>query len=180
MLARLAERTARLDLLDLGTGTGCLLLALLSEFPAAFGIGVDVSAGAAATARGNAAALGLAGRARFLVGEWGAALSARFTAIVANPPYIATPALAALPLEVRRHDPPRALDGGADGLDAYRRIAAGLPALLMPGGLFATEIGAGQAVAVAAILQARGLVIAGIERDLAGIERCVVARLGRG
>jgi release factor glutamine methyltransferase len=180
VLARITDRSAPLDFLDLGTGTGCLLLALLSEYPAAIGIGVDIAAGAVLTARRNAAALGLADRARFFVGDWGSALSDRFAAIVANPPYIASKALADLPPEVDRYDPRRALDGGEDGLAAYRTIAADLPALLAPGGVVAVEVGAGQAFAAAAIFQARGLIIDGIERDLAGVERCVAARLDKG
>ena len=129
------------------------------------------------TARENAEVLGLADRARFFVGDWSSALSGRFTVIVANPPYIAGDELAGLPPEVRRYDPRRAVDGGEEGLAAYRRIAEDLPALLSSGGIFAVEIGAGQASAAAAILQAEGLLIDGIERDLAGIERCIVARL---
>jgi release factor glutamine methyltransferase len=176
VLARFADRGAPFDFLDLGTGTGCLLLALLAEFPAAAGVGADISAGAVSTARSNAAALGLADRARFFVGDWASALSGRFAAIVANPPYIAEMALADLPPEVRCYDPQRALNGGVDGLVAYRMIAADLPALLMPDGVLAVEVGAGQGAAAAAIFEARGLMIDGIEHDLAGVERCVVLR----
>ncbi len=177
VLRRNADRNAPLSFLDLGTGTGCLLLALLSEFPAATGIGVDIAAGAVMTARKNATVLGLAARARFFVGDWSGALLGRFTVIIANPPYIAGSALAVLSPEVRCYDPRRAIDGGEDGLADYFRIVEDLPALLASGGIFATEIGAGQAPAVAAILKARGLSIVGIERDLAGIERCIIARL---
>jgi release factor glutamine methyltransferase len=175
VLARRPDRQAALELLDLGTGTGCLLCALLSEYPAATGIGVDVSAGAAATARRNARALGLADRGQFVVGYWADALGARFDVIVTNPPYIPTGELTALPSAVGRYDPRRALDGGADGLTAYRLIAAGITALLVRGGLLAAEIGEGQAAAVCAIFREGGLFIEAIERDLAGIERCVVA-----
>jgi release factor glutamine methyltransferase len=177
VLRRMPDRNAPLSFLDLGTGTGCLLLALLSELPTAVGIGVDVAVGAVMTARENAALLGLADRARFFVGDWSSALSGRFTVIVANPPYIARVELAGLPPEVRLYDPRRAVDGGEEGLAAYRRIAEDLPALLSSGGIFAVEIGTGQASVAAAILQAEGLLIDGIERDLAGIERCIVARL---
>lgn len=179
ILRRILDRNAPLSFLDLGTGTGCLLLALLSELPMAVGIGVDVAVGAVMTARENAAVLGLADRARFFVGDWGSALSGRFTVIVANPPYIPGDELAGLPPEVRRYDPRRAVDGGEEGLSACRRIAEDLPALLSSGGIFAVEIGAGQASAAAAILQAKDLLIDGIERDLAGIERCIVARLDK-
>lgn len=176
VLARVADRHAPWRILDLGTGTGCLLLALLSEWPAASGVGVDMAAGAVRTARANAVALGLADRARFLVADWGAAMSGQFAAVVANPPYVATDMLADLPPAVRRYDPMHALDGGAEGLAAYRRIAPELPALLAPGGIVAVEVGAGQAAAVAAIFEDRGMVIDATERDLAEIERCVVAR----
>ena len=139
VLARLPDRTRPCRLLDLGTGSGCLLLALLSELRAASGIGIDIGMGAAAAARGNAAALGLAGRAGFAVGDWAAALRGPFDAVVANPPYIPTGTIAELAPEVRGHDPLRALDGGEDGLAAYRAIAMDLPRLLGPGGLFAAE-----------------------------------------
>lgn len=178
VLRRVPDREAALRLLDLGMGTGCILLALLSELPAAGGYGVDFAVGAAMTAVCNAEALGLAGRAHFLVGDWGTAVSGRFDIIVANPPYIATAALAYLPREVALYDPPRALDGGLDGLRAYRALAADLGRLLAPGAVFVCEIGLGQASAVAAILQARGLTLEGCEHDLAGIPRCVIARAG--
>lgn len=179
VLARIADRNAPLNFLDLGTGSGCLLLALLSECRSAVGFGIDIAAGAIWSARSNAAELGFSGRARFFVGDWGRALTGEFEAIVANPPYIGTGELAELPPEVRRYDPRRALDGGDDGLDAYRAIAQDLPALLAPGGISAVEIGSGQAPGAAAIFKARGLTIDAVERDLAGVERCVVARLGK-
>jgi release factor glutamine methyltransferase len=177
VLRRIPDRNVPLSCLDLGTGTGCLLLALLSELPTAVGIGVDVALGAVMTARKNAGVLGLADRARFFVGDWSRALFGRFAVIVANPPYITGDEFAGLPPEVRRYDPRRAVDGGEEGLAAYIRIAEDLPPLMSSGGIFAVEIGAGQAPAAAAILQAKGLLIDGIERDLAGIERCIVARL---
>jgi release factor glutamine methyltransferase len=175
-LARLPEHGRAYRLLDLGTGSGCLLSALLAERPHATGIGIDRSPGAAETARANAAALGLGGRARFVAGDWAACIAGAFDAVVANPPYIATGAIAGLPPEVRDHDPRRALDGGEDGLDAYRAIAAELPRLLAPGGFFAAEIGTGQDRAVAAILAAQDLEVEAFVDDLAGIRRCVVAR----
>lgn len=176
VLARVTGRSGALKVLDLGTGTGCLVLALLSELPTAIAVGVDRSEGATATARRNAAALGLADRVRLFVGDWGSALDGEFDVIVANPPYIATGALSGLPREVREYDPPRALDGGADGLAAYRTIATQVRALLAPAGILVVETGAGQTAAVATILTGYGLVVEAIERDLAGIERCVVAR----
>ena len=176
VLKRLPRRAAPLRVLDLGTGTGCLLLALLSEYRAAFGVGTDASAGAARIAQQNAEALGLTDRARFFVGDWAAAVSGRFDVIVTNPPYLATAELAELPPEVAGYDPRRALDGGEDGLSAYRAIAEGLSAMLAPRGLFVAEMGAGQADSVSAILERAGLAVDGVECDLAGIVRCVIAR----
>ena len=176
VLRRCPDRRAPLRFLDLGTGTGCLLLALLSEFPEASGVGIDIVEGAVRTAMGNAAALDFANRAVFFVSDWGAAISGRFDAIVANPPYIATEDLALLPREVACHDPWRALDGGEDGLRAYRAIAADLPRLLVANGIFVTEIGVRQADAVAGMMKANGLAFDGIETDLAAIARCVIAR----
>jgi release factor glutamine methyltransferase len=176
VLSELSDRTLPYRLLDLGTGTGCLLLALLSECRQATGIGVDIAPGAAHTAQQNARLLGLAGRAHFIAGDWAAAIGGRFDRVVANPPYIASADIALLMPEVRDHDPHIALDGGADGLAAYRGIAADLPRLLRPGGLFAAEIGAGQAESVAAILRQCGLAIDAVVPDLAGIGRVVIAR----
>ena len=177
VLRRKIDRHAPLHLLDLGTGTGCLLLALLYEFPGADGIGIDIAEGAVRTAARNAVLLGLADRARFFVGNWAAAVSSRFDAVLANPPYVTSKALASLPREVARHDPCRALDGGEDGLRSYREMTEAIPRLLSPNGILVTEIGAGQADAVAAMIHEGGLVVDGIENDLAGIARCVVARL---
>ena len=176
VLARLSDRGKPYLFLDLGTGSGCLLLALLSEYPKASGIGVDVMPGAAATARRNAEQLRMHDRASFIAGNWGAALAGGFDVVVANPPYIASAELAQLPPEVRDHDPHRALDGGADGLAAYRAIAGELARLLMPGGLFAAEIGIGQDEAVARIIVAGGLAVEPAVADLAGIPRVIVAR----
>jgi release factor glutamine methyltransferase len=176
VLARVPDRNRPYRLLDLGTGSGCLLLALLSELPGATGIGVDISFGAAQAAHGNAVSLGLADRASFAVGDWAAALRGRFDTIVANPPYIPTATIPGLAPEVRDHDPIAALDGGEDGLAAYRAIAADLPRLLARGGLFAAEIGAGHDRTVATVLDAAGLAVETVVSDLAGIPRCVVAR----
>lgn len=176
VLARLADRSRTYRFLDLGTGTGCLLLALLAEFPRGSGVGIDLAAGATSTAWRNARLLGLGERAHFAVGDWAGAVAGGFDAVVANPPYIATGAIPELPREVRDYDPARALDGGSDGLGAYRAIAAELPRLLRPDGLFATEIGLGQAGAVAAILAQSGLAVDGFAADLGGVIRVVVAR----
>jgi release factor glutamine methyltransferase len=176
VLRREPDRSAPLRLLDLGTGTGCLLLALLAEFPAASGVGIDIAEGAVRTAARNAVNLRLADRARFVVGDWATALSVEFDAILANPPYITSEALARLPREVACHDPRRALDGGEDGLRSHRAIAEAAPRLLSSHGMLATEIGAGQEDAVIAIMTENGLIVDGIEKDLAGIDRCVIAR----
>ena len=178
VLRSLPDRSAPLRLLDLGTGTGCILLALLAELPDATGVGVDLSPGAVAAATGNAARNGLVERARFQTGNWGAGLAERFDVVVSNPPYIPSADIATLDPEVREHDPLRALDGGADGLDAYRIIAGQMPDLLRPGGLAGLEVGQGQAADVAELLAAAGLEPVGVFRDLGGLERCVLARLG--
>jgi release factor glutamine methyltransferase len=176
VLTRLPQRDRPYRFLDLGTGTGCLLLALMSEYPKSSGVGVDIAPGAARTAHENAERLGLGARAHFAVGRWAAALAGRFDAVIANPPYIEQSVITDLPREVRDYDPIRALDGGADGLEAYRAIAADLPRLLPPGGIFAAEIGQGEAELVAAILRRHGLRVEAIVPDLAGIARVVVAR----
>jgi len=178
-LAVLPNRTAPLRLLDLGTGTGCLLLALLAELPNATGLGIDISPEAVETAGGNAARNGLADRARFRVGNWGEGLERSFDIVVSNPPYIPTRTIDELSPEVRLFDPLRALDGGLDGLDAYRIIAAQAPGLLNPGGTLALEVGWDQAAVVAELVGAAGLSVSGVFRDLGGIERCVRAESPR-
>lgn len=172
------DRNANLHLLDLGTGTGCILLALLAELPNAQGLGVDLSPLAVEAAAGNAERNGLSSRARFQTGDWGNGLKDRFDIVVSNPPYIPSAEIATLEPEVREHDPRRALDGGPDGLAPYRVIAAQLPALLVPGGLVAVEVGQGQAADVARLLAAQGIGAVESVRDLGGIERCVRGRNG--
>ncbi|MSP81765.1 MAG: peptide chain release factor N(5)-glutamine methyltransferase [Alphaproteobacteria bacterium] len=174
VLDRVDRRLVR-RVLDLGTGTGCLLLALLRELPEAFGVGVDRSPAAAAVAALNATNLGLAGRARFVVGDWHSGLRGPFDVVVANPPYIATVAIADLVPDVARHEPRIALDGGPDGLGAYRAILPGLGRLLAPSGLAVLEVGQGQASAVAALAGA-DLSLVGGDRDLAGMQRCIVLK----
>jgi len=174
-LALVPDRGAPQRLLDLGTGTGCLLLALLRELPRANGLGVDLSTAACEVARANARSLGLGRRARFRTGDWGRGLEETFNVIVTNPPYIADREFDSLDPEVARYEPRLALSGGADGLDAYRSLVPDLPRLLAPGGHAVIEIGAGQAQAVAALLKAWGLKQTALHRDLGGHERCMVA-----
>ncbi|HEV7267714.1 MAG TPA: peptide chain release factor N(5)-glutamine methyltransferase [Falsiroseomonas sp.] len=170
------DEEAPLRVLDLGTGTGCLLLAVLAERPRAFGIGVDLVPAAAALATENARRNGLADRAAFLAGDWAAALAGRFDLVLSNPPDIESAAITGLMPEVARHEPRSALDGGADGLGAYRLIAAALPGLLAPGGAAVIELGAGQRAAVERLATGAGLLPAGCRADLGGIERALLLR----
>ena len=175
----MSDRSAQLRVLDLGTGTGCLLLALLSELPNAWGVGVDISPAAVYISRMNAACLGLDDRTAFFVGDWTTALAdgvSQFNLILANPPYVADAELAELSPEVACFDPMRALAGGTDGLSAYRALVPELPGLLAPGGHALLEVGAGQAAAVAALLRSAGLAPVATRRDLSGIDRCVTGQ----
>ncbi|VIO70222.1 peptide chain release factor N(5)-glutamine methyltransferase [Bradyrhizobium ivorense] len=170
-----AERALRIA--DLGTGSGAILLALLSELPHAHGFGTDISAEALETARQNAAALGLADRATMINCDFGSGLVGPFDVIVSNPPYIRTTEIPDLATEVRDHDPRAALDGGADGLDAYRALISHSAGLLAQGGFLVVEIGRGQEGDVEALMTAAGLSPAGPPRaDLGGIPRAVSAR----
>jgi release factor glutamine methyltransferase len=178
VLGQIADRTARLRLLDLGVGSGCLLLALLSELPHATGLGIDCSAAALAVAQRNATALGLASRAQFARGNWLEGVEGPFDVVISNPPYITRAELPTLAPDVR-YEPRAALDGGGDGLDAYRIIAAGMPAVLAPGGFVVIEIGAGQAEFVTAILRQAGLEPWLECPDLSGTTRCLLARRPR-
>lgn len=171
-ISRRPDRAAR-RILDLGTGTGALLLAILTEFPKAFGIGLDLAPAAAALARANAHTLGLASRAAFFAGDWAAALEGRFDIVLANPPYIPHAEIAALEPEVAACEPQMALDGGADGFDAYRALIADLPRLLAPGGIAVFEAGIGQAEGIMRLADAQGLDAAS-HADLAGVPRAIV------
>jgi release factor glutamine methyltransferase len=167
-------RTRPLRIADLGTGSGAILLALLSEWPQAFGVGTDLSPAALAVARDNAARLGLAPRARFVAGDFGTALAGGFDLVVSNPPYIASHEIASLAPEVKR-DPRLALDGGPDGLAAYRAIAADARRLLVPKGRLIVELGIGQEQAVARIFGAAGLAPGAAHADLEGVPRAFSA-----
>ncbi|NGM46869.1 peptide chain release factor N(5)-glutamine methyltransferase [Rhodobacter sp. SGA-6-6] len=162
--------------LDIGTGTGCILLTLLAERPDATGLGTDISPAALAVARENAAALDLAIRADFRQTSWLDGIETRFDLIVSNPPYIAADEMPALAPEVRDHEPLAALTDGADGLTAYRALAAQAPAVLVPGGRLLVEIGPAQGRAVAALFAAAGLADIRILQDLDGRDRVVAAR----
>lgn len=168
--------------LDLGTGSGCILLALLSEWKDAHGLGLDASLEALDVAKENAATLGFAARAEFVLGDWNQPhwtrdLGGPFDVVVSNPPYILDGDVAALDADVREFEPRGALVGGPDGLDAYRAIIKGLPGLLTPGGLVVFEVGVNQAGDVSKLLKESNFVRIEQAQDLAGIERAVVARL---
>jgi release factor glutamine methyltransferase len=178
VLRSIPDRQAPLRLLDLGTGSGCLLLALLSELPQARGTGIDVSLAAVELAAANAAALGLEARAAFIRHSWddGLALEpSSWDVIVSNPPYIASAEIPGLAPEVALYDPLAALDGGADGLAAYRDLIPAAAAVLKPDGLLALEVGWGQAAAVEALLAAAGLADLRRVTDLGGVDRCLLA-----
>jgi release factor glutamine methyltransferase len=179
-LAALAGRERPCHLLDLGTGSGCLLLALLTELPAATGLGIDCSPAALAIAAGNADRLGLAARARFACGDWGAGLAGDFDLILCNPPYVPSHAIEGLAPEVALYEPRLALDGGPDGLACYRRLAPQLGPLAASGGTILLELGDGQADAVAGLMAAAGLVVRGVKRDLAGRARVILLQPAAG
>jgi release factor glutamine methyltransferase len=164
-----------LALLDLGTGSGAILVALLTELPAARGLGIDIAPAALITAARNAARHGVRTHAAFVAGQWAAPLRGRFDIVVANPPYIRTSDILTLAPEVRTHDPLAALDGGPDGLTAYRALVPGLESLLKTGGMAALEVGQGQAASVAGLLAEFGLAHTETVHDLSGIGRVVVA-----
>jgi len=162
------------SVLDLGVGSGAILLAILAERPAAKGLGVDVSEEALAVARDNAAALGLAGRLALMRGDWAVGLADdSFDLVVANPPYIASDVIATLEPEVSRYEPRLALDGGPDGLAAYRILAPEILRVLKPGGRFAVEIGYDQKTAVEALFRAAGAAALTTLRDLGDRDRVV-------
>jgi release factor glutamine methyltransferase len=172
----------RFSILDLGVGSGAILLAILAERPNAAGLGVDVSEEALAVARENAANLGLASRVALLRGDWTAGLGAEsFDLVVANPPYIASGEIAGLAPEVRDHEPRLALDGGVDGLDAYRALAPQILRVLRDGGRFAVEIGPGQSEPVQAMFRDAGAHGLRVVADLAGRDRVIAgAKATRG
>jgi release factor glutamine methyltransferase len=180
VLDRVPDRHEPLDILDLGTGTGCLALALLHELPTARALAVDRSLDALAVARSNATALGVADRCLFAATDWAEGIGGRFHVIVSNPPYVADVDVPGLAREVRDYDPPIALAGGPDGLSCYRSLLPGVARLAAPGAVVALEVGAGAGAAVASLARKSGLEVLDQVADLAGTVRCVVAtRAGR-
>lgn len=169
-------RDRQVRILDLGTGSGCILLTLLDEIPNATGVGIDISPAALRVAKRNAEALNLSDRAHFLVADWFAGLDETFTLVVSNPPYISTEEASTLSPEVRDWDPEAALFAGMDGLQAYRKIADGLAHVLDHDGTALLEIGIGQAPPVSDLLRQAGFRDIDSRRDLGGIERCLIVR----
>jgi release factor glutamine methyltransferase len=179
-VALFADRRAEpIRVLDLGVGSGALLCALLVEFPAARGLGVDRSEEAAAVARANVEACRLAERAEVRIGDWTDGVDGPFDLIVSNPPYVPSEEIAGLPREVRDYDPRAALDGGQNGLDAFRAIIPASAALLSPDGRLIVEVGAGQARSVFAMAGEAGFRDVTTWRDFAGVERALAARSPR-
>ena len=177
-LELLPDRERRWRFLDLGVGSGCLLLTLLREFPQASGVGIDASPEALAVARSNAEALGVAGRATLTAGDWRQPgwterLPGPFDLVVSNPPYIESAAIDRLMPEVARFEPRQALDGGPDGLVSYRTIVAAASKLITSGGFLAVEAGEGQSAEIARLFRAAGLAPKASWKDLGGIERVV-------
>jgi len=167
-------RSGAMRIADLGTGSGALLIALLSELPGAFGVGTDISLAALDCARGNAQALGVRARAAFVACDYGSALTGEVDLLVSNPPYVTGGDIATLQSEVRDFDPRRALDGGPDGLDGYRAIAADAQRLLAPTGILVLELGQGQVDAVTALFAAAGFAPAAVKTDLSGTSRALI------
>ena len=170
------DKNAPLRILDIGTGTGCLLLAALSEYPNAEGAGVDIDPDCVIISERNAKKLCLSDRARIICSSWARDVTGPFDIILSNPPYIPSPEIEKLQPEVRIHDPRRALDGGPDGLDAYRNIAENLTSLLAEDGIALLEFGEGQGPSVARVMETEGLFVEGFRNDLAGIQRCIIVR----
>jgi release factor glutamine methyltransferase len=175
LVAREGWQSRALRILDVGTGSGCLLLTLLAELPSAFGVGTDVSVAALETARANAVRLGLARSAGWLAGDLVAAVRGPFDLLISNPPYIPSLEVAQTEPEVREHDPLLALDGGPDGVTFFRRLSARVGEIV-PDGWIVVETGHNQADAVATLLAAQGLRKISVQRDVAGRRRCVAAR----
>lgn len=177
MLRAAPTSNVELKIADIGTGSGAILLALLSELPNAYGVGTDVSQTALTTAKANAVNLGFGERSAFVACDYASALSGPFDLIVSNPPYIRSADIVGLAAEVRDHDPHRALDGGADGLDAYRALVSQVDPLLVLNGALVVEVGHDQSAQVEQLMTAAGLIHDRPPKaDLAGIPRAVAGR----
>lgn len=174
VLERVKNRADNLRILDLGTGTGCLLLSLLSELPAASGVGVDYCDNALLVARENAMALGFSSRAEFICSNWCEKVEGKFDIILSNPPYIPTKIIQTLEPEVSQFEPKMALDGGEDGFDCYRKIMKLLLGIMAQDGFAAFELGMGQRRGIEELAAENGLEVAGVRNDLGGIARCIV------
>jgi release factor glutamine methyltransferase len=179
VLADTADRNARLRFADIGTGSGAIALALLANMPNATCVALDISPDALIVASRNAQALGLQDRFEAQVSNYLPAASGTFDFMVSNPPYIAATEIPGLDREVREHDPLLALDGGSDGLDAYRAILAGSAGYLTAGGRLYLEIGRGQRTGVESLAASHGWILDGVYADLGGIDRTLVVRKGR-
>lgn len=174
------NKDERLNILDLGTGSGCILISLLNEFINACGVGVDISADAVKTASLNSKNIGVHNRINLINASWdNLVLSDNFDIVVSNPPYIETSEILELEPEVKDYDPVIALDGGHDGMDCYRQITALLPKILKKGGWVFFEIGYNQAQDVKDVLAKGGFFVVETVKDLTGCDRCVVARGGQ-
>ncbi len=171
------QREQPLSILDLGVGSGCIILSLLSELPSAMGLGIDASEAALDVAKSNAKALDLSARVKFSTGNWTRGLDGPFDIVVSNPPYIPAGDIDALEPEVATYEPRLALDGGEDGLEAYRDIACDLGRILAPGGMAGFEVGIHQAEDVAVILRECGFDAVEIHQDLGGVSRVVLVRI---
>lgn len=174
VLKNFTDKTAALAILDIGTGTGCLLLSLLSEYAQAMGTGTDKSVRALEAARANAQKLGLADRAQWLETSWAAGVNGFFDVVISNPPYIRTAVLAGLDVEVKNHDPLLALDGGEDGLEAYRALLPQARTLLKAGGMCAVEVGYDQGEDVKKLFAENGFKAIAVDADLGGVSRVVM------
>ena len=177
-LDQFPDKLTAMSVLDLGTGSGCLLLSVLSERPSAWGMGIDLSSDALAVAARNAADAELGGRARFLCGNWGQAIAGSFDLILCNPPYIQSGEIEGLAPEVANFEPYLALDGGISGYDAYREVGPEIARLLAPDGAAVVEAGAGQMSEIARLFSASALRVQEVRKDLGGIERAAIFRPG--
>ena len=178
VLDTITNHMDRISILDLGTGPGCLLLALLSELPKAIGVGIDTSSTSCKIAEKNAKELGLNNRAKFYQGNWMEGIHDQFDIIVTNPPYVAEPDMKFLDREIRLFEPHVALSGGPDGVAAYRLIAKESITRLKTAGILVVEIGINQAQSIRDIFVQNGLKVIKTQRDFSNIDRCILATVG--